>query len=205
LKSLLETNPSRERVTPRLIFLSFMVAMFAFATIALVPPSVARADGWDVPKLTKLLITGDELTAALGPGLTDTVEIKPVSNADIVSVGRGYVSSDGDFININLFGSPDGSAPPKDLREFILNGGFTQDRIGGAYSDIRDYSVLGPTLTNDVLSTFSGVAAGKRYNVLAVAFIKGNVVGLVMYSSEKADPDPTIVGAAYGAELAKLP
>src|SRR6476646_165938 len=66
-----------------------LVLAFAFATVALVPPSVARADGWDVPKLTKLLLTGDELTAALGPGLTDTVEVKPTSTADIVSVGRG--------------------------------------------------------------------------------------------------------------------
>ena len=34
---------------------------------------------------------------------------------------------------------------------------------------------------------------------------KGNVVGLVLYSTEKANPDSTVVGAAYGAELAKLP
>ena len=182
-----------------------LVLAFAFATVALVPPSVARADGWDVPKLTRLLLTGDELTAALGPGLTDTVEVKPTSTADIVSVGRGYVSDDGDFINVNLFGSPDGATPPSDLRDFILNGGFTQDRIGGAYTGIQDYTVLGPALSNDVVSTFSGIAAGKRYNVLAVAFIKGNVVGLVLYSTAKANPDSTVVGAAYGAELAKLP
>jgi len=189
----------------RFTFLPIIVLMLALATVAAVPPSVARADGWDVPKLTKLLITGEELTSALGPGLTDTVEIKATSTADIVSVGRGYVSDDGDFININLFASPDGSNPPADLRDFILNGGFTQDRISGAFTDIKDYSVLGQALSNDVLSTFSGVAGGKRYNVLAVAFIKGNVVGTVLYSTQKADPDPTIVGAAYGAELAKLP
>jgi hypothetical protein len=197
-------NPKEVQVTRRLTFLP-LVLLVAIATIVLVPPSLARADGWDVPKLTKLLISGDELTAALGPGLTDTVEVKPTSNADIVSVGRGYISDDGDFININLFGSPDGAVPPADLRDFILKGGFTQDRISDAYAGIQDYTVLGPALTNDVVSSFSGMVAGRRYNVLAVAFIKGNVVGLVLYSTEKANPDSTIVGGAYGAELAKLP
>ena len=182
-----------------------MVLILALGSVALAPSSVARADGWDVASLTKLLLTGDELTSALGPGLTDTVEIKPTSTSDLISVGRGYVSDDGDFININLFASPDASTPPADRRDFILKGGFTQDRISGAYTGIRDYTVLGQPLGNDVMSTFSGVVAGKRYNVMAVAFIKRNVVGLVLYSTEKSDPDPTIVGAAYGAELAKLP
>ena len=192
-------------MTRRLLAFPAIFVLLSLASVTLAPPSTARADSWDIPKLTRLLLTGPELTGALGPGLTDTVEIDPSSDADIVSVGRGYVSSDGDFININLFASPDGARPPADLRDFILNGGFTQDRISGAFSGIRDYSVLGPPLGNDVMTTFSGVAAGQRYNVQAIAFIKGNVVGLVMYSTPKPNPDPTVVGAAYGAELAKLP
>ncbi len=40
---------------------------------------------------------------------------------------------------------------------------------------------------------------------MATAYIKGNVVGLVMYSTQKANPDGSVVGLAYAAGLKKLP
>ncbi len=39
---------------------------------------------------------------------------------------------------------------------------------------------------------------------MATAYIRRNVVGLDIYSTQKANPDGSVVGLAYAAELKKL-
>jgi len=168
----------------------------------LVNPGQTSADSkYDIPSLTKLLLTGDELTAQLGPGLTDVIEIKP--GTDPISVGRAYTSTDGDFININLFSPNDGSVLSASETSRVLDGDFIKKAAGG-FSKVTDFQVLGPVLEKDLLASFTGTADGMPYNVAALSFVHGNIFGIIMYSTP-GNNDATVLGAAYGAQLAKLP
>ena len=101
--------------------LLLLALLLSFCALTL--PAHASADSsYDVPSLTKLLLTGDELTALLGPGLADVEEIDPGTNP--ISVGRAYIAKDGDFVNINLFSPNDGSALSDKDSVRVLSGDF---------------------------------------------------------------------------------
>jgi hypothetical protein len=172
-----------------------------FAAALVLPAGAAADTKYDTASLTKLLITADDMKG-LGYPLDEAVNGKPSSNP--INVGRYFTSTDNEVVNVNLLASEDGTAPPKDLRDSVLNGDFIKTWAGNSFTKVSNFESLGVVLGDDALATFDANLKGTDYHVSAISFVKANIVGIVFYTTT-GENDPTGVGLVYGIQLAKLP
>lgn len=187
----------------RKLLLAAVVLPLLSAAI-LLPTGARAAAGWDIPSLTKQILTKAEFASAVGP-IQDVADSDPTDAGDGVIVGRYFTSSDGEVITINLLGAKDGSAPKDADLQSVLNGDFIEQWTKLTFTSVDNIALVGTLNKNrDFMVQFTGTVSGTTLNYSAISFVKGNVVGILYYGTP-GDNDGTAIGAAYGAEYNKLP
>jgi hypothetical protein len=190
----------------RKLILAALVLPLLSAAVVLPSKTTARASsGWDIPSLTKQILTKAEFTSAVG-AIQDTADADPVDAGDGVIVGRYFTSSDGEVMTINLLGAKDGSAPTGDDLQSVLNGDFIEQWTKAVFSSVDNVVLVGTLNKNrDFMAQFTGTLNGTTLNYSAISFVKGNVVGILYYGTPGDNNDGAAIGSAYGAQYSKLP
>jgi hypothetical protein len=172
---------------------------------ALLVPSVAAAPPYTPETLTALLPAQSDLEAATDLTFVATQDLR--QGADPVTVGRAYAVGNGTFISVHLFSRPDGAPPDAALRKAILDGTFLHESLVTTFNAIDRYESLPLPLSreaDDVGASFLTLVRGQTFSVVADAFVRGNVYGIVIHSKTSAN-DVTTLRQTLNLLSAQLP
>lgn len=171
---------------------------------ALLLPTRALATTYDVPSLSNLLLSADDFTA-LGANAGNVTDGKPSSDDMGVIVSRKFADpSDGDEVVVNLFSLKSGQPLSGSDADDVKNGNLLQQYAAANWDSVDLFRLGDPLQGNDVLGIFAATKNGTQYVVTAVSFMKGNIGGIITYST-LGDPKPENLGVIYGLQLKKLP
>lgn len=186
----------------KLLLALFTLPLFG---AALLLPTATKADTvYDVPTLTNLLISADDFTT-LGASAGNVTEGKPSSDDMGTIVSRKFSDpSDGDEVVVNLFSLKSGQPLSGSDADDVTNGNLLQQYAKANWDSVDLFRLGDPLQGNDVLGVFAATKNGTSNVVTAVSFTKGNIGGIITYST-LGDPKPENLGVIYGLQLNKLP
>jgi len=158
--------------------------------------------------LVPYLVTADNVNTALGANassdsVTACTDAAPLNGA-VVSASRVFITNNGLF-GVSLFANGDGSGITGDEQNGVLSGQYIQDYAGGVFSSIDSFSLGGSSNVADFdqTATFTAVFNGNPVNVVADAFTKNNVFGVVIYATS-GQADPALLGGVLGHQVLRL-
>lgn len=191
----------------KLVLVAVMLSAFAFMG----PISASAAGPYDPDSLGALLLTGDDM-GSVAAAVNDTRSLagtqdEPSASDPVISVGRDFLASDGSVAVTLLYSLPDGSAPTARNKSDIQDGTLVKAYAQGEFSKVSGVTKGGSAVGDgqDQLFSFVGTAKdGTNYNIVADAYWRGNIIGVVLYGTP-GDNDGYFLGAVLGFQTSKLP
>jgi hypothetical protein len=190
-----------------LIALALLVLPFSL----LVSSGTANAAVETEKTLGAKLVTDAQLAAGLKAAgvpvaIAKTYEVPGIKDPDLISAARRWDAKDGSILFTSLLAYKDGHEfSAQDLKDVF--GGDYAKNFATSFFDKDSVNLLGvldPIVDDrDVGHAYEATFEGKPMQIISVTFVRGNMVGLVLYAT--ADNQGTEVGALFGLQTTNLP